>query len=337
MIDFLFRYEVWTGLLVGLFFGYVLQRGKLCFNAAIREIKFSQDNFLMKGIALALGLSAIIFTLMANLNLINLNPTPFMPWGNIIGGLLFGIGMVVAGGCAGSVTYRVGEGLTTAWIAAIFFGLSAAAARFSFLRHLVDLLRGPVYLVEGDGMFYRFGRVGPTIANLLEINPWIPTVIFSALMLWYAFGTKTTERSYSSPWNWKTIGIMTTIVAAAAYFTRQVGGLLIYAPWVSLYRHIVAGHFIGWGGMLIVGIIVGALISAVAYKEFKVRMPEKPGVYTQMIIGGSMMGFGATLAGGCNIGHFLTGVPQLAFGSLLATVFFFVGSWAGYYFMYARR
>lgn len=336
MIDFLFRYEVWTGLLVGLFFGYVLQRGRLCFNSAIRDIKFSRDNFMMKGIALALGLSAILFTLMANLNLIDLNPAPFMPWGNIIGGLLFGVGMVVAGGCASGVTYRVGEGMTTAWLAAIFFGLSAAAARFSFLRPLVDLLRGPVYWTEGDGVFYAFGRVGPTIASTLGSNPWIPAAVFGALMLWYTFGTKTTERPYS-PWNWKTIGIMTAVVAAVAYFTRQTHGLSITGPWVSLYRYIVAGRFIGWGGMLIVGIIVGALISAVIYKEFKLRMPRKPSAYTQMILGGSLMGFGATLAGGCNIGHFLTGVPQLAFGSLLATVFFFVGNWVGYYFIYERR
>lgn len=336
MIDFLFRYELWTGLLVGLFFGYVLQRGRLCFNSAIRDIKFSQDNFMMKGIAFALGLSAIFFTLMANLNLIDLSPAPFMPWGNIIGGLLFGVGMVVAGGCASGVTYRVGEGMTTAWLAAIFFGLSAAAARFSFLRPLVDLLRGPVYWTEGDGVFYALGRVGPTIANTLGGNPWIPAVIFCALMLGYVFGTKTTERPYS-PWNWKIIGIMTAIVAAVAYFTRQTQGLSITGPWVSLYRYIVAGRFIGWGGMLIVGIIIGALISAVIYKEFKLRMPRKPSAYTQMILGGSLMGFGATLAGGCNIGHFLTGVPQLAFGSLLATVFFFVGNWGAYYFIYERR
>lgn len=49
------------------------------------------------------------------------------------------------------------------------------------------------------------------------------------------------------------------------------------------------------------------------------------------------MGFGASLAGGCNIGHILTGVPHLAWGSLLAALFIILGNWLGYYLIYGRK
>ncbi|MDI3524253.1 MULTISPECIES: YeeE/YedE family protein [unclassified Kosmotoga] len=336
IFDYLYTYEVFFGLLTGVFFGYVLQRGRLCFNSAIRDTKFFGDNFLMKAVALALGLNAVIFTLMANLDLIKLNPLPFAPLGNIIGGTLFGLGMALAGGCASGVTYRAGEGMTTAWFAAIFYGLFASASKFSFLKPFVSVLRGPVYTVEGDGVFYVSQETGPTVANVLNINPWIPTIIFFGIILWYVFGTKTSERP-DSPWSWKKIAIMAAIVSAIGYFTKQTYGLGITGGWVSLLNFVVAGKYIGWSGIFILGIILGAMITAILNKEFKIRMPRRPGVYVQVIAGGALMGIGAVTAGGCNIGHFLTGVPHLAFGSLLTTAFFFVGNWLGYYLLYGRK
>jgi hypothetical protein len=66
-------------------------------------------------------------------------------------------------------------------------------------------------------------------------------------------------------------------------------------------------------------------------------MPKDPKTYLQVMVGGILMGFGASVAGGCNIGHFLTGVPTLALSSIVASVFFVLGNWTMVYFLYMRN
>ena len=104
---------IWQGLLVGILFGVVLQRSRMCFNSAFRDVKFSKDNYLLKMAALAILVETIGFHLVASLGFIKLNPLPFIPLAQIVGGFLFGMGMVLAGGCASGVTYRIGEGYIT--------------------------------------------------------------------------------------------------------------------------------------------------------------------------------------------------------------------------------
>jgi uncharacterized protein len=49
-----------------------------------------------------------------------------------------------------------------------------------------------------------------------------------------------------------------------------------------------------------------------------------------------MMGFGAVLSSGCNIGHILSGVPQLSIGSILGGISIVLGGWVMAYFMFIR-
>jgi len=69
---------------------------------------------------MAIAVETIGFQLMAALGVIKLNPLAFIPAAQIVGGFAFGMGMVLAGGCASGVTYRIGEGNAVAIIAATF-------------------------------------------------------------------------------------------------------------------------------------------------------------------------------------------------------------------------
>ncbi len=332
--------EVLTGIITGIFFGIVLQRGRLCFNSAIRDLRLFRDNYLWKAVMLAIALETIAFHFMASAGWIHLNPKPFMPLGNIIGGLIFGFGMVLAGGCASGVTYRVGEGMTTAWMAAVFYGLFATASKKGFLKPIVKFLQGPVYRVNANSSTYKSGEIGPTLATIFHVSPWIPALIVTALLLWYVFGTKTSQRS-GKGFNWYTTAILATLVAMFGYWTRSTFsekpyGLGITGGWASIFSTLTGSH-LNWEGAEVLGIIIGAFISAMAAKEFKLRMPRKASTYLQVLIGGIFLGLGASIAGGCNIGHFFTGVPQLALSSILAAVFFVLGNWMMTYWLYGRR
>ncbi len=84
---------------------------------------------------------------------------------------------------------------------------------------------------------------------------------------------------------------------------------------------------------MIIGIVVGSLVAALIAKEFKFRVP-KPLVMVQTFAGGLLMGFGAVTSGGCNIGHLLSGIPQLSLGSILAGISIVLGAWVASYVMF---
>ncbi len=113
-----------SGLFIGILFGFALQRGRFCMNSAIRDLALLKDNTLMKAVGVAVLVQMVGFPLLSWAGLITLNPKPLFWGANLVGGIVFGIGMVLAGGCASGITYRVGEGVVAALSAVI--GLAAA-------------------------------------------------------------------------------------------------------------------------------------------------------------------------------------------------------------------
>jgi len=86
---------------------------------------------------------------------------------------------------------------------------------------------------------------------------------------------------------------------------------------------------------LVIGVLIGAFVAAFAANELILRMPSwKTMVAT--FCGGLLMGFGAVVSSGCNVGHILSGVPQLSLGSILGGIFIVLGGWAAAWFMFIR-
>jgi len=332
------------GLLVGIIFGVLLQRGRLCFNSAIRDVKMTKDNYLMKMALLAILVETIGFQLVAQLGLIKLNPLPFIPLAQIIGGFLFGMGMVLAGGCASGITYRIGEGYITAFVAAIFFGITAAAVRGGPLQIVNKWFGKPITTTNNPSGVYAAtdGKVNLTIANLLNVNTWIIAIIFAFLLLVVILVWKTTERKVTGL-NWIWGGILVGLTGIIAYLSQKTYALGITGGWVNLLRtttgnlDLSKGVPYNWIGMEVFGIIVGAFIVALLSKEFKLRMPKDPKTFVQVALGGILMGFGAGVAQGCNIGHILSGLPHLAISSLVFTVFVVAGNWLMVWYLFERK
>jgi hypothetical protein len=86
---------------------------------------------------------------------------------------------------------------------------------------------------------------------------------------------------------------------------------------------------------MLLGLPLGAAIGAVRAGQFEWRLPYPTRILQQMA-GGAMMGVGGSIAGGCNIGHGLSGVSMFSVTSLLATAGIMVGCWAGVYLFFIR-
>lgn len=130
--------------LIGVAFGVILQRSRLCFAGAFRDLIMSGDGRLMRAVLLGLAVSTVGFGLL----MARFVPDPsfgvlppgahIQPVGyaTIFGGVIFGAGMVLAGGCVSGSLWRMGEGYLNSWVAmaGILGGLWLASSRAHVLH-----------------------------------------------------------------------------------------------------------------------------------------------------------------------------------------------------------
>jgi len=86
------------GLIVGVAFGYALQRGRFCMNSAFRDILVARDLTLLRAYLLALLVQMIGVRAMSAVGWFELGITPFFWQATLLGGFVFGLGMAFSGG-----------------------------------------------------------------------------------------------------------------------------------------------------------------------------------------------------------------------------------------------
>lgn len=302
-------------------------------NSAFRDAILLKDNVLLKTVFAALLVELVGFAIMDATGAITIAPKPFWWGANLLGSFIFGIGMVLAGGCASGVTYRTGEGMVGSMTAVL--GLAAAGyfTAAGFLKPFKAKLQEATTIPGADG-----GAL--TLHGILGMNYATLAIILAivALAIWYFVSRSNAEEYEADPgWGWLNTGILVGLVGIISFPLSASAGrnypLGITAGWINIIQVIFTGGTFNWLGLMIIGIIVGGLVAALISKEFKFRAP-KPLVMLQTFAGGVLMGFGAVTSGGCNIGHLLSGIPQLSLGSILAGLSIFAGAWAASYVMF---
>jgi uncharacterized protein len=128
-------------LFFGVAFGVVFQRSRFCLVNAFREPFMSGQSGHVRAAALALTLSMIGFSILKATDLKDATEWVFPSFwlGAMAGGTLFGIGMVIAGGCGAGTIWRAGEGHVKLWVALFFFAVGASMMRLILIK--TDLLR----------------------------------------------------------------------------------------------------------------------------------------------------------------------------------------------------
>jgi len=162
-------------LLFGAFFGVIFQRSRLCFASAFREILISRNGTLMKWILLSIAIGTIGFAILKSQGY---QPMHFVfPLGlhTVGGGFIFGIGMVIAGGCGVGILWRSAEGYVRAWIAVAAGMLSSGAWVLIYGNHVGKgwLYGKPFSLGEEFGWFWGTALVFLFLASFYIFITWV--------------------------------------------------------------------------------------------------------------------------------------------------------------------
>ncbi len=338
-----------SGLFVGLFFGFILQRGRYCMNTAFRDTIFINDLTLFRAYVLALIILIVGANLLSDAGFFRLVPQTFYPLSNIIGGYIFGLGIVLAGGCGSGVWYKIGEGQLGAGVAALGFLIGASATTNGLLNPVYKTLRSVAVPIAGK----RNARLWEIFGDGMT-EKWIVIALLAIVAAIFIIKGKPFTLGKQKGFYWSLTGVLvgiTGIIAfwAAEYWGGFARGLNFTTPTSELMNVVVSGDSkpmffpkytlgpfkVTWSIFNVIGVPLGAYISARILKEHMWKSPPSTELIT-VFFGGLMMGFGGIAGGGCTVGQALTGVTTLSIGSIAATISMILGNWTMVYFKFIK-
>jgi len=289
-------------------------------NTAFRDVIFINDYTLFRAWLVALLIAIIGANLIEDLGFMGedgLRRQVFSPIAAIIGGYIFGLGIVMAGGCGSGVLYKQGEGQFAATVATLGFAGSLIATYHGPLKPVMNFIKSyKVSIGSGDNavdapaLWDIFG--GGTSVK------WIVIAVVAAIIIPVVLKGKPFGKQPKKGWSWSlggtVVGVM-VIVAwwASYYFGGQARGLSFSGPTIDFFMFALTGssqapfdpmfNLLGigvltWSALYVMGVPLGAHLSARGLKEYKLTTPRDASELLRVFLGGMVMGFGAATAGG---------------------------------------
>jgi uncharacterized membrane protein YedE/YeeE len=169
----------------GFAIGFVLHRSRLCFARAFREPFVTAEGRMTKALILALAvgipLAAVLFQKKVIDPYSGIPPTFWI--GSLVGGLIFGVGMVFGGGCASGSLWRMGEGHVKLWVTLLAFACSGSVASALFRK------AGLTSIDETNVETWEVTAVGFQAWWPEMLGGWGGALALGAVLLaaWYAF------------------------------------------------------------------------------------------------------------------------------------------------------
>lgn len=245
--------------------------------------------------------------------------------GAIIGGLMFGAGMVLARGCSGRLLVLAATGNLRAAISGLIFAVVAQMSLHGWLAPMrawfaglwvtpggtnVDLLAA-LGLPEVSGLALGIAIAAMALALVRRNGVTVPTIVFASGV------------GFAVALGW----VLTFSLAEVAFEPMAVTSATFSGPSAdTLMFFLTQNPRLEFDVGLVPGVFVGALIAAWAGRELKFQGFEGEGQMRRSMTGAALMGFGAMLAGGCAIGAGVTGGSIFVGTAWLALFCMWVGA-----------
>ncbi|MCA3221487.1 MAG: YeeE/YedE family protein [Burkholderiales bacterium] len=343
---------LWATFALTVLFGFVAQRTNFCTMGAVADIANFGDWTRMRQWLLAIGVAIVATSALAATGQIDpgksLYATPrFTLLGYVVGGLLFGFGMVLAGGCGSKTLVRVGGGSLKALVVFIVLGLTA----YITLRGALGVFR--INVIEPLGTRLATTQDLPTLAAAATglAKPalqWTLGLLIGGALIAFAL----VRRDFRH-WENLLAGFVIGGVIAAIWFVSGHLGHLTEHPETleetflatnsgrmeSLSFVAPMAYVLDWlmffsdkskvltlGVVAVFGVVTGAAASALLARTFRWEGFGNTEDTANHLVGAVLMGFGGVTAMGCTVGQGLSGVSLLAAGSFIAIGAIIVGA-----------
>ena len=335
---------VLTAIPIGFLFGFFLQKGDLCGASACSEVILMKDARKLWGVWVCIATGMVVFAILDLLGWVQLNPKPFLWLSWIVGGVIFGVGTVLAGGCVSGSLFKAGMGHLTSIMALLGIAIGIAVVEHGPLHPFHIAMKTHV-IKAADG--------GPvTLSSLTGLPFWGLATIFAAatLIVGLVFAlrknrSQQTQKSFSEmftrPWKPWQAGIAIGILGGLGYLSSAACGRnyplgvthgVLHAQLLltdSNLQHVwkkpladpseapkapattpadlVPRKKVSWWLIAeVVSLFLGALVAAKMTGVARLY-PKPPEQIVFALLGGLLVGIGAAFATGCVIGNITSG------------------------------
>ena len=347
---------VWGGFALAFAFGLIANKTNFCTMGALSDIvnmgHWGRMRMWLLAIAVAiLGAAVLAYTGQVDLSKATAQ-RPTLAWLSLLlGGLTFGVGMTLSGGCANKNLIRVGGGSVRSLVVLVFLGIAA----YMTLKGLFGQWRAswldPVAINLADlgwkdqslatavarltGMAAQpalLATAGALVLALLvfvfrdkrfrgNASQIVGAVFIGALVVggWYVSGhlgygenPETLEHGF--------FGTNSRTVESLSFVGPVAFGLELLMLWTDKSLHLT------FGIASVIGVVLGSAAYAIATRKFRWEGFASLADLRNQLVGALLMGFGGVTALGCTVGQGLSGVSTLAIGSFIAMAGIIAGS-----------
>jgi uncharacterized membrane protein YedE/YeeE len=349
------RTVLWATFALAFVFGFTARKTNFCTMGAVADLVSFGDWTRMRQWLMAIGVAIVATGLLAASGTIDPAKSIYtgprlLLLGYVLGGLLFGFGMVLGGGCGSKTLVRMGGGSLKSLVVFLVLGFTASIS----LRGALAVLR--VTAIEPASVSLQTRQDLPSIvaaasgAGLPSLQ-WILALLIGGTLIAFALA----RRDFWQFDNLLAGCVMGGVIAGLWFVSGHVGHLAEHP--VTLDEAFIATHTgrmeslsfvapiayaLDWlmyfsdrnrvltiGPVAVFGVVAGSAAWSLASREFRWEGFRDTEDTANHIVGGMLMGFGGVLAMGCTIGQGLSGISTLALGSIIALCSIIAGAVLG--------
>ncbi len=318
-----------VSLTIGIVYGIIAQRKQFCFSGGIKDLILFKHTRRTASLIVAITTAIISTQFISYLYDIDLTQTRYYININylfiIIGGSLFGYGMMISDGCSSRHLIKLAQKDKDSFFVLIALGIFSYIT-YSFLSNYSEILNSYSFI-----SFFK-------VENSFSLDYFVIGTILTYLL--YLSLNKCVN--IFQCWDGFLIGLIialvwycTTILASDLFIDISAQSLSFVYPLGKIIETFKSGFdttnliFLVW---IVLGVIIGAFISSLYNPLYSKKLQcdnsqQNPPKLAQKILGGAMMGIGGILTVGCTVGQGLSGVSTLSFASFLSICSIYISAY----------
>ncbi|MFY9210484.1 MAG: YeeE/YedE family protein [Aestuariivita sp.] len=330
-----------SGAVVGVIFGMAAQHSRFCLRAATIEVSDGLlgprlSIWLIAFCSAVLGVQGAIWVGLLDVSQARQLATAGSISGAVIGGLMFGAGMILARGCASRLLVLSATGNLRAILTGLVLTLVAQASLRGVLAPMREQLAA-LWLIDGGDARNLLSLLGlssgaATLAAALALGAALVFAIRSQTGLTRMLGAVVVGAAVALGW------VLTYAIAQTSFEVVAISSVTFTGPSTDTLMGLVntTALPLGFGVGLVPGVFAGAALMALASNEARIERfgPDTP--MERYLIGAVLMGFGSMLAGGCAVGAGMSGGSVFALTAWLAVFSMWIGAMATHRLVQAR-